>query len=115
MNTTITTDIYKNVGDIIPSIKAPNVTTHCLYGIEYPTQLTYSYGDSDWDNDPVVLEYVSGDGTVPEQSLRECLSWKKEQTAPLNYEEFSMREHKSILEDPDVINYVLGVVTHPSA
>jgi hypothetical protein len=53
----------------------------------------------------------SGDGTVPLRSLQECGSWSKSQSEAVIIEEFDTREHRSIIEDPEVVEYVLSVVT----
>ena len=52
----------------------PGVPTHCFYGSDVPTPLTYMYSSNDPTQEPTVV-MGSGDGTVNKVSLEVCLRW----------------------------------------
>jgi len=107
-----TATVYATTWDLIPSLKPPTVPTYCLYGTNNPTEFFYHYPTNDFDSDPTIIDTSDlGDGTVPLRSLKECSTWESQQTQPVTVQEFDMRDHTSIIEDEDVVNYILNIVT----
>ena len=93
-------------------LSEPEVNVHCLYGVNMPTEIKYYYTNDNFDKDPTHIDYSeSGDGTVPLRSLELCGQWKKYQSEAVVTKEFDLLDHFKIIEDPDIINYVLKVVT----
>jgi len=111
-----TSTIYSHVAQILPNMKAPFVKTYCLYGTNQQTEISYYYPDDNFDEDPIIYYTDSGDGTVPEKSLEECKTWATQQSSvyPVAVQEFDLREHLDILDDDEVIQYVMNIVTASS-
>ncbi len=97
---------------------APEVHTHCLYGTNKPTEIAYVYknvdGGKNWFyQDPVEIDTSDqGDGTVPLRSLQQCQTWSKQQKETVVIKEFDESDHVSVLQDQNVVEYVLGVITN---
>jgi len=102
--------IYKHVKHLLPSMKAPEVHTHCLYGTNKPTEIEYNY--SNWDNDPDDINTSDrGDGTVPLKSLQQCQTWSTQQSETIEIKEFES-DHLSVLQEQNVVKYILDVITN---
>jgi len=108
----MTASIYPHTEWLFPNMTAPMVPTYCLYGTDQPTELYYDYSDGDYNSDPVIYYTNEGDGTVPLRSLKECVSWQNDQQNVV-IQEFDESDHTSILEDQNVINYILNIITAP--
>lgn len=68
------------------------------------------YDKSSWyDSQPKIIP-DNGDGTVNIRSLRGCLSWQKQQKQQVFHKEFPKVEHMSILQDPNIIQYLKQVL-----
>jgi len=110
LNADMTSAIYPHVKWLFPNMTAPMVPTYCLYGTDQPTELYYDYRGEGYDADPVIYYTNAGDGTVPLQSLQECVTWQNDQPNVV-IQEFDESDHTSILEDQNLINYILNIVT----
>jgi len=105
----ITNEVYKNTEFLLNDLQAPHVNTHCVYGYGLQTEIMYKYGDQ-W-TDPEISYNDLGDGTVPEDSLRQCNIWKTEQPQPVEVKEFNLLGHSAILEDDEVFEYLISLTT----
>jgi len=113
LGATTSAAIYKNVKSLFPSMKAPEVHTHCLYGTNKPTEIEYTYPNSNWDEDPTEINTSDqGDGTVPLKSLQQCQTWSTQQSETIEIKEFDESDHLSVLQDQNVVKYVLDVITN---
>ena len=101
---------FKNILDNTRYFPAPNVTTYCYYGMgkETPLQLVYSK-DNYPDQSPKVTN-GSGDGTVPEKSLKACTRWVDHQSYPVHTKAFSPVEHVHVIKDKSVIDAVDKII-----
>ncbi|KJE94674.1 hypothetical protein CAOG_05286 [Capsaspora owczarzaki ATCC 30864] len=111
--TPITAQVYAKVKNVLTNLKAPNVPTHCVYGVDVPTQISYTY-TSNWDDIPTIEYSNYGDGVVPIESLRRCQDWATQMTATIDINEIGLEagNHFSIVQDPAVISYILSLTTH---
>lgn len=91
----ITASIIETVEDTLSSIKAPGVPLHCLYGVDYPTEISFTYKNG-FDKDPEIEYSQEGDGTVPDISLRKCKDFARQQTQPVEVMEFDLADHLTV-------------------
>lgn len=108
MNATTSALIRNRTLTKLGEIRAPDVELHCLYGINQRTEKAYSYGDG-FDNEPDIIYTDYGDGTVPSDSLQVCEYFKETSTKPVKIKEFNLANHMTILEEPEVLEYILKV------
>ena len=81
-------NIYDSLGGSLQSLPNPNVPIYCLYGTNKQTELYYEY-DNGLSEQPTTIHYdQGGDGVVPIQSLRKCLSMN-----PVSSREFNLVSH----------------------
>ena len=95
-------------------VPAPNVPTHCIYGLGFPTPLSFVYNDSEGfpDKRPVVI-HGDGDGVVNKESLETCLRWTNS-GYPLNNTVFhGIASHEFALEDIEVLQLIGSIVGAP--
>eukprot|EP01104_Vermistella_antarctica_P005171 TRINITY_DN15601_c0_g1_i1.p1 TRINITY_DN15601_c0_g1~~TRINITY_DN15601_c0_g1_i1.p1 ORF type:complete len:526 (+),score=135.36 TRINITY_DN15601_c0_g1_i1:61-1578(+) len=112
MGSPITNQVYQAVENVLEDLTSPKINnTYCLYGVNVSTEFSYTYPDGDFSKMPEIEYEESGDGTVPIESLLECHSWALEQPQPVGWKEFDMGEHSKVLKDPEVLGYVLNIVT----
>jgi lysophospholipase-3 len=110
LGTPITNTIYQKISGVQSEIAAPAVELHCLYGNNMPTEMGYIYNNG-WDKDPQIIYSNDGDGVVPEVSLKKCQDFAKQQTQPVEVKEFDLASHMTVLDDEELLQYVLKVVT----
>jgi len=101
--------IWYKVHDVMDKIVGPKVETHCLYGINFPTEEHYTYNNG-WDNQPEITFSHQGDGTITDDSLRRCLDFEKEQSQPVFIKEFDLADHLTVLNDQELIDYILKLL-----
>jgi hypothetical protein len=75
----VSATIFDHTKDLIDGLALPPVTTYCMYGFNYPTEISYTYDEALTDSkilQPTVIDTSDlGDGTVPLLSLLECQYW----------------------------------------
>lgn len=111
--TPVTGSIYNKVGNFLNSLEPPNVPTHCIYGVDIPTEISYTYTTNNFDTPPVIEYSNYGDGVVPVESLRRCQDWASTQTASLDINEVTLDpgNHYKIIQDPAVLSYILSIIS----
>ena len=77
----------------------PGVPTHCFYGSEVSTPLTYVYSSNDTTKTPTIIK-GSGDGAVNKVSLEVCLRWANS----TNSTGFQSRAFPGVVHDDMVKN-----------
>jgi lysophospholipase-3 len=111
MGSPITAQLKKSLdGVLMNSIKAPGVPMHCLYGVDYPTEMSFTYKEG-FGKKPEIAYSEEGDGTVPDVSLRQCKKFALQQEQPVHVFEFDLADHLSVLNDDDLVKYVLDLLT----
>lgn len=91
------------------SLEPPGVEIHCLYGVGVPTISKLTYKPGKFPASPS-FEYGGGDGTVNLESLDYCSTWKSQQKQKIFVQPFHKVDHMKILNNIDVVNYVLSAV-----
>ena len=106
--------MFQGITDINENFPAPNVPTHCLYGVGVDTPLSYRYTESfpdGVDGDPVVT-MGDGDGTVNRQSEEVCLQWANS-GKPFSSKTFGGVGHIDMVKNEAVIREVGRIVGAP--
>lgn len=113
---TFFTDLDYDIGwemrkDMLPYLdfSAPNVEVHCIYGSQIPTVEVLNYPGEDLDGSPKLIT-GDGDGTVNIRSLNGCARWRNEQKQKVVTLEIPQAEHMRILNNDQVIQYILDVL-----
>lgn len=90
----------------------PNVTTHCLRGINVPTPERINFIDSNSVSINSAYEIINGDGdgTVNRVSADVCLDWSENEN--FFAEVFPGVTHTSMVKDNDVVSYIVRQVLH---
>eukprot|EP00118_Oscarella_pearsei_P006388 m.28813 g.28813 ORF g.28813 m.28813 type:complete len:433 (+) comp31046_c0_seq1:30-1328(+) len=91
---------------------APNVTVYCWHGEGVPTRNYFVYDNDSFQNDPVIHS-VSGDGSVPLESLEVCKTWQGAQSYPVQYKPLTNVTHQGILHEPNVIQSIVAIAMSP--
>lgn len=108
---------YSNI-----KFKAPNVSTHCIYGYGVPTITHLEYIGpkplSDIIFDDVthhsrVLQVSDGDGTVPSYGLEICDGFAKMQQEPVVVHRYFNVTHFTVISEPKIFNQLLDILTTP--
>ena len=93
-------------------VSAPNVPTHCIYGLGFPTPLLFIYDSGFPDKRPVVV-YGDGDSVVNVQSLETCLRWA-DSGYPFNSTVFQgVGSHNGVVTDVEVLETIGRIVEIP--
>ena len=104
---------YQGVAGINENYPAPNVPTHCFYGIGVDTPLSFTYKESfpkGADSDPETVTMGDGDGTVNIQSSEVCLHWANSGQL-FNHKTFAGVNHADMVTNEEVLKEVEKVVT----
>jgi len=110
INATTTESIYNSLGNSLTELPNPNVPIYCLYGTNKQTELWYEYGNG-LNEQPTVIHYEQeGDGVVPIQSLKKCLSMN-----PVSTRTFNLVSHGDLVKDPLFFNEVMHIMTGSSS
>jgi len=105
INATTTESIYNSLGNSLTELPNPNVPIYCLYGTNKQTELWYEYGNG-LNEQPTVIHYEQeGDGVVPIQSLKKCLSMN-----PVSTRTFNLISHGDLVKDPFFFNEVMNIL-----
>ena len=103
--------MFQGIESINQNWPAPNVPTHCFYGVGVDTPQSFHYKQSfsgGAQNDPEVT-MGDGDGTVNILSSEVCLQWA-DSGYPFNHETFSNVNHADIVSNVDVLKEVERIV-----
>ena len=101
--------MYQGILDINKGWPAPNVPTHCFYGVGVPTELEFIYDRGFPDAEPVRIINGDGDGDVNIESSLVCHHWANSQY-PFEYTEFSGVGHRQILKNEAVLRAIENIV-----
>lgn len=97
-------DMWHDVRDLGPGLKAPNVEIWCLYGSgqQTPTKIVVKSNITD-DISKWAYEELQGDGdgTVNIESLEACKQFRSGQTKPVYLRKFDNIDHIDILRSKD--------------
>ena len=97
---------YMPTSDINAGYPFPGVPTHCFYGSNVPTPLTFVYNDSTQIKDIIIMG--DGDGTANIESLEVCLRWKN--NTGFQSRAFSGVEHVHMVKNTEVLNAIGEIV-----
>lgn len=106
----LTATIREKTFNVMKTIKTPDVELHCLYGINQLTEKAYSYSNG-FDADPEIIYTEYGDGVVSGDSLKVCEEFKKESKHTVEIKEFDLANHMTILDEEEVLQYILRIAT----
>ena len=102
---------YQGVAGINENFPAPNVPTHCFYGVGVDTPLSFTYKESfpkGANSDPDVT-MGDGDGTVNTKSSEVCLRWANS-SRTFSHKTFNGVNHINILKDGGVLKEIRKIV-----
>ena len=85
----------------------PKVPTHCFYGSNISTPLTFVYSRNDTTQAPTIIN-GSGDGTVNKASLEVCLRWAE--SPGFHSRAFPGVEHHDMVINREVLNAIREIV-----
>ena len=101
---------YRPTSTINAGYHFPGVPTHCFYGSEVPTPLTYIYSSNDPTQTPTVI-MGSGDGTVNKVSLEVCLRWANgTNSTEMQSRAFPGIQHTDMVRNTQVFNAIGEIV-----
>eukprot|EP00696_Hemimastix_kukwesjijk_P019821 gnl/Hemi2/9209_TR3204_c0_g1_i1.p1 gnl/Hemi2/9209_TR3204_c0_g1~~gnl/Hemi2/9209_TR3204_c0_g1_i1.p1 ORF type:complete len:453 (-),score=115.34 gnl/Hemi2/9209_TR3204_c0_g1_i1:774-2132(-) len=112
MGSAISIGMWDHTKNLTGNLHIPNVTLHCIIGVDLPTETSYDY-PTGFDAQPTITYAKSGDGTVPLESSQRCSDWAAQQPKSVDITPFSGVAHTALLADSGVISFVLGLVTAP--
>ena len=104
-------DMFQGIADINENFPAPNVPTHCFYGVDVSTPESFRYSQSfprGAIRDPEII-MGDGDGTVNIRSSEVCLQWANGRST-FKSKTFSGVDHLSIVQDEEVLNEIGSIV-----
>ena len=102
---------YQGVEKINENYPAPNVPTHCFYGVGVDTPLSFTYKESfpkGADSVPDVTT-GNGDGSVNTPSSEVCLRWANSGHT-FNHKTFRGVNHRNIVKDDSVLKEIRKIV-----
>ena len=106
--------MYLGTDDINAGYPAPNVTVHCVVGINIPTPvgLTYPAGNISNASSAVIINGL-GDGLVEDLATGVCLRWRNEQQN-FTYQAVPNVNHGALLSDMSVlqVSVLLNLYLH---
>ena len=106
---------FQGIESINQNWPAPNVSTHCFYGVGVDTPLSFHYKESFPEgarNDPEVT-LSDGDGTVNTPCSEICLQWD-DGSYPFNSKTFEDVDHDEIIKNEGVLLEVGKIVGAPA-
>ena len=108
---------YQGVERINENFPAPNVPTHCFYGVGVDTPLSFTYREQfpeGTNGDPEVT-MGDGDGTVNVESSEVCLRWANANgDQPFNSKTFDRIDHFQIVQNTVVLQQIRDIVGAPT-
>lgn len=103
-------EMFEEIQNLTGALPPPNVTIHCLYGMDVQTPLQFHYGPGEFpDTQPKTIN-GNGDGTVNIDSLMACSRWKDQQKFNVTLKGYKGVEHVSTIKTDSIIQYVDSVV-----
>ena len=93
-------------------VPSPNISTHCIYGVGFPTPLSFVYGEGFPDERPEVV-YGDGDSVVNRESLETCLRWTNSSYPLKNTVFYGIASHESAVTDVEVLQLIGSIVGAP--
>ena len=101
---------YMPTSSINAGYPFPGVPTHCFYGSDVPTPLTFVYSSNDPTQTPTVIN-GTGDGVVNKVSLEVCLRWANSANSTgFQYRAFPGVEHVDMVKNTEVLNAIGEIV-----
>ena len=85
----------------------PGVPTHCFYGSNVSTPLTYVYSSNDPSQTPTVIN-GTGDGTANKAGLEVCLKWAN--NTGFQSRAFPGVDHIEMVKNTEVLNAIAEIV-----
>ena len=99
---------YMQTSTINVGYRFPGVPTHCLYGSDSSTPLTFIYSSDDAANTNLTVQYGGGDGVVNKVSLEVCLRWRSEKS--FQWQEFSGVKHRGMVRETIIFEAISGIL-----
>jgi len=112
MNLSDQYQMWLDTRKLASSLRAPDVELWCLYGTGINTIESIIYHDDpstrlrNSSEDRHYVLWGDGDGAVNVESLRYCEEFRLHQSKPVWIREFPQLDHRSILRDPDALNFI---------
>ena len=101
---------YNATSSINAGYKYPGVPTHCFYGSNLSTPLTYVYSSNDPTQEPTEIN-GTGDGLLNKVSLEVCLRWANSTNSTgFQSRAFPGVEHIDIVKNKDVLAAIGKIV-----
>ena len=103
--------MFQGIADINENFPAPNVPTHCFYGVGVSTPESFRYGESfprGARRDPEII-MGDGDGIVNTLSSEVCLQWANSDS-PFKSKTFNGVNHFAIVHDEAVLSEIGSIV-----
>ena len=88
----------------------PNVPTHCMYGSDVDTELSFNYGNGDFPDNQPAISKSKGDGTVNIQSLEACRVWAEQQSNEVHLYPLNQTDHMEIVRKSFVMDIIKKLV-----
>lgn len=102
--------MFQEVMNLTGALPPPNVTMHCLYGMDVDTPLNFTYGPGEFPDTQPKTFTGNGDGSVNIDSLKACSRWKDQQPYSVSLKGFSGVEHVHTVKTDSIIQYVDSIV-----
>ena len=99
---------YMPTSTINAGYRFPGVPTHCLYGSDIPTPLTFIYSSDDAANTTLTVRNGGGDGVVNKVSLEVCLKWRSNDS--FQWQVFSGVNHDGMVRDTIILEAISGIL-----
>ena len=102
---------YMPTSSINAGYMYPGVPTHCFYGSDVSTPLTFVYSTNDPSQTPTII-MGSGDGTVNKVSLEVCLRWANSTNNGTGFQSraFPGVKHIDMVKNTEVLNAIGEIV-----
>ena len=103
-------EMFEEIMNLTGSLPPPNISMHCLYGMDVETPLQFYYGPGEYpDTQPKTIS-GNGDGSVNIESLTACKRWKDQMPYNVTLKGFSGVEHVHTIKTDSIIQYIDGVI-----
>ena len=104
--------MFQGITDINENFPAPNVPTHCFYGVGVDTPESFHYKRSfpRGANDDPEVTMGDGDGTVNTLSSEVCLQWRDSPGTTFKTQTFEGVDHLDIIQNTAVLSEIGKIV-----
>ena len=99
---------YMPTSTINAGYRFPGVPTHCFYGSDTPTPLTFIYSSDNATNTTLTVRNGDGDGVVDIVSLKVCLKWVSNKS--FQWQKFSGVNHGGMVRDTIILEAISGIL-----